>query len=84
MNTLIAMMMVGTTWATIKVPCQPVKELFTGITSGEYTEVVRWTAKENMNFVLLTNQKTGTWSFVGYDATNACFMAAGENSGDKE
>jgi hypothetical protein len=38
MNTLIAMMMVSTTWATVKVPCQPVKELFTGITSGEYAE----------------------------------------------
>ena len=83
MNTLIAMMMVSTTWATLKVPCQPVQELFAGVTQSEYKEVVRWTAKEDsFNYVLLTNEETGTWSFVGYDNVKACFLSAGEKSGD--
>ena len=84
MNTLIAMVLASTTWVNIKIPCQPVSELFSGIQSG-YTEKVAWTAKEDeLNYVLLTNTETGTWSFIGYDNKKACFLAAGEKSGDKE
>ena len=82
MNTLVAMMMVAS-WTNTKILCMPLEELFSSITQGEYSETVRWTAKEtNYNYALFTNQQTGSWSFVGYDATKACLLAAGEKSGD--
>ena len=46
---------------------------------GEYKEVISWIGMDDSKtkFMLLSNPKTGTWTFLQFDKDSACGLASG-------
>jgi hypothetical protein len=51
------------------------------VASGEYQEEPTWRGSDSTSkFILMSNKKTGTWTFIQYNDKLACVIGTGENA----
>ena len=51
------------------------------VSSGEYQEEPTWRGSDSTSkYVMMSNSKTGTWTFIQYNDKIACVLGTGQNS----
>jgi len=51
------------------------------VASGEYQEQPTWRGSDSTGkFIMMSNSKTGTWTFIQYNDKIACVLGTGQNS----
>jgi hypothetical protein len=60
--------------------CSDIKSLIEFLSGGEFREMPIWTGKDDKSrYVILSNEKTKTWSIVQFNDQIACVLGAGIN-----
>lgn len=63
-----------------QVVCDQTKTVMETLTGKEYKEQPFWIGTdETSRFVMLTNEKTGAWTFVQFNENIACILGTGEH-----
>lgn len=62
-----------------RIVCADTNLVLGQLLQGEYKEVINWIGMDDSKskFMLLTNPKTGTWTFLQFDKDRACGLASG-------
>lgn len=63
--------------------CDRSTAVLNGLQAGQYKEVPRWTgiaSNDETSFVIMANEKTGTWTIVQFNSEVACILGEGKNS----
>lgn len=62
-----------------QVVCDTTKTVIETLTGRKYQEQPFWVGSDQTSrYVMLTNETTGTWTFVHFNDTVACILGTGE------
>lgn len=64
-----------------EVVCASLKDIVELVSGQEFQEAPYWVGSDQVSkFVMMVNEKTGTWTMVQYDNKKACIIGTGAKS----
>lgn len=62
--------------------CDKTATILNGLQNGQYKESPSWAgmaSREDSSYVIMSNESTGTWTIVQFNAETACILGEGKN-----